>query len=150
MSTKKSWRRVSSEIKCLLALFAIEHIFMCIPVWILSYNIKERNYVLANSFKILPDEDFSTRVAYTIAILGPVMFCIIPFLQYKLFTTFHRSAHPWSRIINTYCYKPQSKSGKGTVVTEVKLHLQPLYTTDELLESYFVSFWNNVVAQNPV
>jgi len=147
-TTRESWRKVSNEIKYLLLLFSVEHILMCIPVWILSYNIQERNYLLEKDFKILPEEHHSTIVASTMSILGPVFFIIIPFLQYRLFTTFHRVAHPWSRIINAYCYNPQAEKGKDKKVKEVHLQLQPFHMTDELLESYFISFWNNVVAQS--
>ena len=40
---KTNWGKVSKEMKLILALFAFEHIIMCTPIWILSYNISVRN-----------------------------------------------------------------------------------------------------------
>jgi len=97
---RENWRQVSLEMKVLLALFAIEHLVMCIPIWILSYNIYNRNLFLDEFFPQLPEEQWSTTLAYAMSIICPILFLIVPFIQYGLFLVYHKYGHPWSVIFN--------------------------------------------------
>jgi len=98
---RTNWKQVSTELKALLALFAMEHIILCVPIWILSYNIYSRNQFLEEFFPQVQEEQWSTLLAYTLSIVCPIVYLlIIPFLQYGLFFLYHKFGHPWSLIFN--------------------------------------------------
>ena len=48
--------KVKSEMKAILGLFAIEHLALCTPMFILSYNIYLRNCYLDTLYGQLPEE----------------------------------------------------------------------------------------------
>jgi len=86
--------KVCKEMKVLLILFTIEHVILCIPMFILSFNIYQRNDYLYNvyPFPPLPSEERATLTAYSLAIISPILFVAIPFLQVNLihyFNTFN-------------------------------------------------------------
>ena len=41
----------------------------------------------------------STLNAYTLAIVAPITFILVAFLQYWIFHLYHKFGHPWSRIL---------------------------------------------------
>ena len=41
----------------------------------------------------------STRIANNLAIVCPIIFVVVPFLQYWIFHLYHKYGHPWSHII---------------------------------------------------
>ena len=41
----------------------------------------------------------STRNAFALATICPVIFILVPFFQYWLFHLYHKYGHPWSQII---------------------------------------------------
>jgi len=123
-------------------LFATEHVLMCIPVWILSYNISRRNLVIHENFKIHPAEELSTTVAYTMSVVGPIFFTLTAIFQYRLFEKTQKMSQIWSVVNRPY-------DGEK-VVKEIKIHLQPLTSAEDLVESYFVCFWSNVVSYSAI
>ena len=96
---EKNWKKVNTEMKCMLGLFCIEHIIMTIPLWILSYNIYLRNQYLDEYFPQVMEEKRSTLFAYTLSILCPIVFVILMFLKYQIILLYHRCGHPWSIIL---------------------------------------------------
>ena len=97
---EKNWSRVCKEIKLLLFVFAFEHFMMCIPLWILSFNISTRNEFLNQFFPQVIEEQRATVKAFTLSIVCPILYFLIPFIQFKIFVSYHRFGHPWSRILN--------------------------------------------------
>ena len=97
---KMNWKQVSKEMKVLLGLFACEHIILCFPIWILSYNIYKRNLYLDSFFPQVQEEHWSTTLAYSLSVLCPIAYMIVPFFQYGLFLLYHKFGHPWSQIFN--------------------------------------------------
>jgi len=51
-----NWKTVSREMKILVALFAVEHLFMCIPMFLLYDSILERNKFLDEYFPQVAEE----------------------------------------------------------------------------------------------
>jgi len=98
--TQENWKNVKTEMKALLIFFAIEHIIMCFPIFILSINIYKRNEYLSEYFQLLPEEQHSTTLAYSFATLVPITFLLAPFLQYWLFTMYHKNGHPCRDLLN--------------------------------------------------
>ena len=41
----------------------------------------------------------STRIANILAIVSPIVFIVVPFLQFWIFHLYHKYGHPWSHII---------------------------------------------------
>jgi len=138
--------------KLLLLLFSFEHLFLCFPIFVLSYNITNRNIFLNQFFTILPDEAYSTAVAYTIAVIMPIIFAILPFIQYKLFIMFHQTSKPWSRIFNKHCKTVDSIDSEKNLrkVTEVKMNLEVYANQNNIVETYFHNFWSNVVDEKRI
>ena len=52
----------------LLAVFSLEHLFMCIPIFILCHRIKLRNIYLETLYGQLPEEKVSLKYQLFIAI----------------------------------------------------------------------------------
>ena len=46
----------------LLALFSIENLFLCIPIFILWHNISQRNSYLETLYGQLPEEEVSLKI----------------------------------------------------------------------------------------
>jgi hypothetical protein len=86
--------------KMLLWLFTLEHIAFCIPVQILCFKIYRRNQYLNEYFPPLAEESHAAVVAYTLAAAFPVVFALLPFLQFLLFKKYNEKFHPWSILIN--------------------------------------------------
>jgi len=97
---ENNWREVAKEMKILLGLFSLEHILLCVPMWILSYNISQRNIFLDEFFPQVVEEQKATYLANTLSIMCPIVFVIVPFLQYELFVLYNKYGHPWSAILN--------------------------------------------------
>ena len=79
-----------------------------VTVWILSYNIYQRNIFLDEYFPQVMEEIKSTTLAYTLSIVCPAVFIIAPFVQYGLFLLYHKYGHPWSEILNSQTHVKKS------------------------------------------
>ena len=97
---EENWKAVSREMKILLGLFSLEHIMLCIPMWILSYNISKRNIFLDEFFPQVVEEQRATFLANSLSIICPIVYVIVPFFQYGLFVMYNKYGHPWSSILN--------------------------------------------------
>jgi hypothetical protein len=60
-TVKSNWKQVSKEMKILVSLFAVEHLILCIPIFIPQINIVQRNIYLEDMFPLLSEELLSTR-----------------------------------------------------------------------------------------
>jgi hypothetical protein len=96
---EENWKKVKKEMKSLILLFTVEHILMCIPLWILSYSISVRNQYLAQYFPMLEEEKNATELGYTLSVLCPLVFAAFGYFQFQLFLIYHKHAHPWSEIL---------------------------------------------------
>ncbi len=132
--------KILLEMKYLLIVFTLEHIFMCIPIWILSYNITIRNIYLNEYFPMLEEELFSTKLAYILSAICPVLFIATSFAQYSLFVMYHRKGHPWSKILF-----PDVEKIKWSFIvpTWIKQNFKNLKKKREK-EDFFKDFWNNI------
>jgi hypothetical protein len=87
--------------KALLVLFTLENILLCLPMFILTISIVDRNRVLVEGgFKLMQEEVDATVLAFSLSFILPIVFAILPLTQYKLYTWYHTSGHPWSNIFN--------------------------------------------------
>ena len=55
----KAYKKIQLEMITLLALFSIENLFLCIPIFILWHNISQRNSYLETLYAQLPEEEVS-------------------------------------------------------------------------------------------
>jgi hypothetical protein len=97
---RNNLNKVRVEMKALLALFTVEHILMCVPMWILSFNIYKRNIFLDNSFPQVLEEKTATSLAYTLAVICPLLYLFIPCLQFEIFNCYNLYGHPWSKLLH--------------------------------------------------
>jgi len=97
---EENWRRVKKEMKCLLFLFALENVFLCTPLFILSSTIAKRNLFLDEYFPQVLEESQATVLVYSLSVILASSFIILPFLQYFLFVMYNKFGHPWSKILN--------------------------------------------------
>jgi len=104
---KLNYEKAKSEMRNLVILFAAEHLLMCIPIWILSYNIYYRNIYLDEFFPQLDEEIWSTKLSYILSIAGPVIFLLIPFVQYHLFILYNKYGHPWRKLLEENLRMPE-------------------------------------------
>jgi len=58
------------EMKLLLALFAFENLILCMPLWIISHSIYNRNIFLDEFFPQLIEEQRSTKASYVLTIIS--------------------------------------------------------------------------------
>ncbi len=106
-----NWRNVSNEMKALLVLFTLENILLCLPMFILTKSIVTRNRVLVEGgFKLMQEEVDATVLAFSLSFILSIVFAILPFIQYKLYTWYHTSGHPWSNIFNLERKKMKSQT----------------------------------------
>jgi hypothetical protein len=68
--------------KLLLLLFAIEHLIFCIPIFILSNSIAKRNEFLDENFSPVDEEHQATLTAYSLSVVGPILFIVVPLIQF--------------------------------------------------------------------
>jgi hypothetical protein len=140
LEVQTNWLMTTREVRATLLLFTIEHILMCIPVVILSINISKRNHYLEEFFSILPEEQNSTTLAYTLASMGPVVFTVMPFIQYWLFRMFHTFGHPWRSLLKSN----EKPFGKKTSVSFYK-RMKLFFTTKTEEEMVFREFWDGLM-----
>ena len=96
----QNYIKVKTEMILSLILFLLEDLVMCTPIWILSYNIYQRNtYLYKEDFPLLEEEKWSTKLAYTLSFVSPVVFIIFPLIQYGLFILYNKFSHPWSILL---------------------------------------------------
>ena len=105
----ENFSKVCFEKKLLVALFAVEHLVLCVPMFILSSNIGRRNSKMENFFPQVMEEKTSTSVAYSLSVFFPIFYCLLPFAQYYIFLAYNKFGHPWSKILNSQI----KKSGIG-------------------------------------
>ncbi len=118
-NVKRNWKQVTREIKALLALFTAEHILMCIPLWILSFNIYKRNIFLDQFFPQVEEEKRATSLAYSLSLVFPLIFLALPLLQYGFFILYHKQGHPWANLL---CSKTQLNENENNFeMEELKL-----------------------------
>ena len=96
---RKKFEMVKNEIGALLILFTLENFFLSVPIMLLSIKIYERNKYLDEFFPQLDEEIWSTKLAYGLSAACPVLFILIPLLQYWLFILYNKYAHPWSKLL---------------------------------------------------
>ena len=118
----QNFRRVKQEFMAMLILFLFEDLVMCAPIWILSYNIYQRNiYLEQEGFPKVFEERWSTLLAYALATVCPVAFIVFSFLQYKLFCLYNKFCHPW-------CILLREKTTIPTLFEERELNLDGILT----------------------
>ena len=121
---RSSWFKNCREMKLLCFLFAIEHLVLCGPIFILNYTIRQRNADLQNTFAPVLEETISTRNCWLLSVILPVFYILLPFLQYGLYLAFHKVGHPWAKILNYQLKKPQKPDlnvSKDDLLTEQSL-----------------------------
>ena len=96
---RKNFANVKKEMKALLIIFAVENVFLCVPIMMLSFKIYERNQYLDEFFPQLDEEIWSTKLAYSLSVVGPLFFLVIPFFQYWLFLMYNKHWHPWAMLL---------------------------------------------------
>ena len=96
---KSNWHQNCLEMKWMTALFALEHLVLCGPIFILASKILERNSLLESKFPLVWEEENSTTTSLSLSIAFPIFYIILPFIQYWLFDAFHKFGHPWSSIL---------------------------------------------------
>ena len=96
---RKNFANVKKEMKALLIIFAVENMFLCVPIMMLSFKIYERNQYLDEFFPQLDEEIWSTKLAYSLSVVGPLFFLVIPFFQYWLFLMYNKHWHPWAMLL---------------------------------------------------
>ncbi len=96
---KKNWKKVKKEMKILLLLFSLENVLLCIPMFILSWTIAERNFFLDQYFPQVTEESYSTFFVHNVSAILPFLFICLPFAQYLLFVMYNKFGHPWSKIL---------------------------------------------------
>jgi len=96
-----NWNQNCLEMKLMSALFALEHLILCGPIFILTSKILERNSVMDGYFPLVLEEQDSTTMALKLSIAFPIFYILLPVIQYMLFVAFHKYGHPWSSILNT-------------------------------------------------
>lgn len=74
----------------------------------------------------------STKTSLFLAIGGPLVFILVPFLQFGIFSLYNKFGHPWSRILNP----DQGDFGESP---RRRRHQR----TDSVLR-YFSEFWQHV------
>jgi len=79
---QENWAKVSREMQVMLALFSFQHLICCIPLFILSENIKKRNEYLNKNFPPLFEENQATKIAYSLSIICPIIYMSAPFIQF--------------------------------------------------------------------
>ena len=92
---EQRYQKVKKELKALLMLFTLENVFMCTPIWILSYNIYQRNIFLDKFFAQLDEEIWSTKLSFALSLTCPIVFITSPFVQFWLFDLYNKNGHPW-------------------------------------------------------
>ena len=97
----KNYERVKKEFKAMLALFMIGDLLLCAPIWLLSYNIYNRNVFLYEFFPPNEKEIISTKISYILSFACPIFFIIAPLLQYGLFILYNRFGHPWCELLQS-------------------------------------------------
>ena len=93
----KSLISMKKEYSLMTLLFIMEHLLMCVPIWILHFQIYERTQYLEKYFPPLEKEIASYNVVAWLTVIMPVFFIISGYLQMFLFKFFYQSAHPWSQ-----------------------------------------------------
>ena len=113
---KRNFEKVKKEMRAMLVLFAAEHLLMCVPIWILSYNIYKRNIYLDEYFPQLDEEIWSTKLAYSLSVTSPFIFIFVPFAQYSLFILYNKFGHPWGKLLqDDLILQEWSKDGQTTL-----------------------------------
>jgi hypothetical protein len=82
LDVQENWQQVSREMQVMLALFTLENLTCCIPLFILSGNIRKRNEYLNQNFPPLYEENQATKIAYSLSIICPIIYIAAPFIQY--------------------------------------------------------------------
>ena len=93
-----AWVDYQTEMLHLLLLFAFEHLLMCIPMWVLAWNVTSRNAFLDDKFPQLPEELVSTANVICLSIVPPIIFVVAPFLQWTILLAYFYFGHPWKTI----------------------------------------------------
>jgi len=105
----ENWKKVSKEMRSLLLLFSIENIILLIPIFILNHKIRIRNNYLDQKFPQIQEEQFSTDRVFFLSIVMPVVYIVIPFIQYFLFIVYNKYGHSWSKIFKAKKFGKISK-----------------------------------------
>ena len=103
--------------KLLLFVFTVEHLLLTGPIFVLAYNISKRDRYLNEYFPPISEEKTSTRIVYSVCLVAPIFFAVLPFLQYVLFKLFHRKFHPLAFLINPI--NPDHPGSSGSPLEEV-------------------------------
>ena len=88
------------ETSYLLLLKLVGNIVLCSPLWMLWFNISQRNAYLDGMFPPLPEEELSTLICTVLSIAAPIMWMVSFFLQIFLLKLYNTFGHPWSRLYN--------------------------------------------------
>ena len=146
---KKNYELMKKEMKALLTLFAVENILLCTPLMMLSYKIYERNKYLDEFFPQLDEEIWSTRLAYCLSALCPILFCAIPFLQYWLFLLYNKYGHPWALLLQDNLDAPDWLKNDDIFMDEMmKADLGE--SADEVKKIFKLKFSGASQVQSPV
>ena len=118
---EENFRKVEKEMKLLIFLFTVEHILMCLPLWILSYGITLRNDYLTQYFPMIEEERNATALAHTLSVVCPFFFAAVGWFQFQLFLAYHKNGHPWAKILFAKKTKKKSAQNEDDVAKSFRL-----------------------------
>ena len=127
----------------MLALFMIGDLLLCAPIWLLSYNIYNRNVFLYEFFPPNEKEIISTKISYILSFACPIFFIIAPLLQYGLFILYNRFGHPWCELL-------QSNPTGPHVFHTYELEMEDILKTENgaheqlNMDSWDYKFWKGI------
>jgi hypothetical protein len=95
----KSWNKVMKAFACHTVLFSLEHIILCIPLFLLNSLIQTRFYKMSEYFQPLSEEALSAYAVTCLMYAGITISVLFPLVQLTLALLYFRLGHPWSRIL---------------------------------------------------
>ena len=117
-----SFQSVFREMKHLTILSTAFHLFLCCPLWVLSYSVGIRNEYLEEFFPMIEEERAATRLINVLASVCPLLFVGAGCFEYGLFVLYHRFGHPWAKIVHG-----EDGIDRGQTSRRSKTRLQTLY-----------------------
>ncbi len=87
------------EFAALIALFALEHLAMCVPTALLLANLRRRHSELDRHFPALPEEVDGVASASALLATGVASAAVVtPALQVAILVLYYARGHPWARL----------------------------------------------------
>ncbi len=102
LTVEQSWTRSKSRICAFVALFALEHLLLCLPLLLLKFSLAKRSQsMLSVPLPLLPEEEASVALVDGLLLGSVLLFALIlPLFQLALALIYFRFGHAWSRVLN--------------------------------------------------